>query len=94
MGLKKLGLSTRGLLAEGEDHERTSDDDDVVVVGKPDANGKMNKSKRRGRGSFGASKILGREELKRQTSEIVKDKENLHVRKVRPLSESLVLSLT
>ena len=40
------------------------------------------KRKKRGRESLSAAKHLGREELKRQTQEIIRDKENLHVRRV------------
>ncbi|KAG6872462.1 hypothetical protein C0995_009565 [Termitomyces sp. Mi166 len=80
IGLKKLGMSARGLLTEEDDHEGQSvaSEDDVVVVTASDA-GK--KGKRRGRESLSTQKILGKEELSRQTQEIQRDKENLHVRR-------------
>ncbi|KAG5646084.1 hypothetical protein DXG03_004507 [Asterophora parasitica] len=78
IGLKKLGMSARGLLTEDDDHEGQSvaSEDDVVVVdvGK--------KGKKRGRESLSTLKTLGKEELARQTKEIQRDKENLHVRRV------------
>ena len=39
--------------------------------------------KRRGRESLSTAKVLGKEELSRQKKEILRDKENLHVRRVR-----------
>ena len=79
LGLKKLGLNARGLLAEDE-HEGQSvvSEEDIVLV-----NELTPKAKRKPRGSLGAAKILGKEELKRQRSEILKDKENLQVKRVR-----------
>jgi len=80
LGLKKLGMSARGLLtAEDDDHEGQSEDD-MVVVGRQDPG--QRKGKRKGRESLAATKILGREELSRQRKEIMKDKENIHVRRV------------
>lgn len=81
LGLKKLGMSARGLLAEDEDHEGRSvtSEDDVVVVPRAEV-GK--KGKRRGRESLSTLKTLGKEELTRQRKEIQRDKENLHVRRV------------
>jgi mitochondrial division protein 1 len=83
LGLKKMGLHARGLLVEEEDHEGQSvpSEDDIVVVAKPDS-GKP-KRRRRGRESLGAGKVFGKEELTRQTKEIRRDKENVHVRRVR-----------
>ena len=94
IGLKKLGMNARGLLMDDEgdglgeeegdhDHEGQSvaSEDDIVVVGRADDRGR--KGKKRGRESLSAAKTLGKEELKRQTREILRDKENLHVRRVR-----------
>ncbi|KAG6820347.1 hypothetical protein H0H93_001792 [Arthromyces matolae] len=80
LGLKQLGMSARGLMTEEDDHEGQSvaSEDDVVVVTLGDT-GK--KKKVRGRESLSAQKILGKEELNRQTQEIQRDKENLHVRR-------------
>ncbi len=80
LGLKKLGLSACGLLSEEDDHEGQSlaSEDDVVVVRHPHKGGR-----KKGRESLSASKRLGREELTRQRKEILIDKENIHVRKVR-----------
>jgi division protein 1 len=79
LGLKKLGLNARGLLAEDE-HEGQSvmSEEDVILV-----NESTPKAKRKPRQSLGTAKILGKEELKRQRSEILKDKENLRVKRVR-----------
>lgn len=74
LGLKKLGMSARGLLTEEEDQEDV-EDDVVIVRGNPG-------EKKKGRESLSARKTLGREELTRQTQEIMRDKENLHVRRV------------
>jgi division protein 1 len=77
LGLKKLGMSARGLLAEEEDHEGRSvaSEDDVVLV-RPHA------GQRKGRESLSAAKKLGEEELSRQSQEILRDKENIHVKRV------------
>jgi division protein 1 len=79
LGLKKLGINARGLLVEDE-HEGQSvmSEEDIVLV-----NESTPKAKRKPRQSLGTSKILGREELKRQKSEIRKDKENIQVKRVR-----------
>ena len=81
LGLKKLGLNARGLLAEDE-HEGQSvaSEEDVVLV-----NETTPKAKRKPRQSLGTTKILGKEELKRQRSEILKDRENIKVKRVRYL---------
>ncbi len=81
MGLKKLGMHARGLLMdEDEDSSRSVSEDDMVVVNRADGKGK-----RRARESLGASVALGKEELGRQTEEILLDKENIHIRRVRAL---------
>ncbi|KAF9478726.1 WD40 repeat-like protein [Pholiota conissans] len=75
LGLKKLGMSARGLLgAEDEDNEGQSvaSEEDVVVVRHP---------KKKGRESLSVAKKLGIEELSRQTQEIMRDKENIHVKR-------------
>jgi division protein 1 len=93
LGLKKMGLHARGLLAEEEDHEGQSvpSEDDIVVVAKPDPGKAKRKAKKRGRESLGAGKIFGKEELTLQTKEIRRDKENVHVRRVRADSPSSLL---
>lgn len=85
LGLKRLGMHSRGMLGEEEEQDGDTSEDDVVVVGKPGANGKKAKTKRKGRQSLSASKHLGKDELVRQTHEIQRDKENIHVRRVRSL---------
>ncbi|KAJ6501552.1 WD40-repeat-containing domain protein [Mycena vitilis] len=77
IGLKKLGMNARGLLTEEEDHDVQSvtSEDDVVVVPRE------GKGKRRGRESLSAAKTLGKDELTRQSKEIMRDKENIHVRR-------------
>jgi mitochondrial division protein 1 len=82
LGFKKLGLNARGLMTDEDDLEDQSvaSEDDVVVVPRPGA-GKQ-KGKRRGRESLSTLKTLGRDELSRQTKEILRDKENIHVRRV------------
>lgn len=81
LGLKKLGMSARGLLVEEDDRDArsTTSEDDLVLV--PDVNARP-KSKKRGRESLSTQKTFGKEELTRQTKEIVRDKENIHVRRV------------
>jgi mitochondrial division protein 1 len=92
IGLKKLGMNARGMLMDDEgdglgdadhDHEGQSvaSEDDVVMVASMDDRGR--KGKKRGRESLSTAKVLGKEELKRQTKEILRDKENIHVRRVR-----------
>ncbi|KAI4519870.1 WD40 repeat-like protein [Schizophyllum commune Loenen D] len=81
LGLKRLGMDARGLLtAEEEEHDLASDDD-VVVVARHGGLGKGKKKRRRGRESLAATKVLGQDELTRQKNEILRDKENLHVRR-------------
>jgi division protein 1 len=77
LGLKKLGMSARGLLTEDEDHEEQSvvSEDDIVVV-------RPHPGPRKGRESLSAAKKLGKEELSRQSQEILRDKENIHVKRV------------
>ncbi|KAH7930577.1 Trp-Asp repeat-containing protein [Leucogyrophana mollusca] len=94
IGLKKLGMNARGLMQEGEeDHEGQSvvSEEDVVMVAQVDDRGKR-KARRRGRESLSAAKTFGKEELARQTQEIVRDKENLHVR--RSLINSDIVEIT
>ena len=82
LGLKKLGMSARGLLTEQEDHEDVEDvEDDVVIVVRENTG-----QRKKGRESLSATKTLGKEELTRQTQEIMRDKENLHVRRVSIVS--------
>ncbi|KAJ8481478.1 hypothetical protein ONZ45_g15304 [Pleurotus djamor] len=91
LGLRKMGRSARGMIGdedeEGDhvDHEGQSvaSEEDMVVVGKA---GK-GKRRRRGRESLSASKTLGKEELTRQRKEILKDKENVHVKRSLLISE-------
>lgn len=80
LGLKKSANTVRGLL-EDEDMvtAQASEGEDVVLVGKK--KGKW-KPKRRGRQSLSAGISFGTEELERQADEILRDKENLHVRRV------------
>jgi len=79
IGLKKLGMNARGLLTDEDDHSVASEDDVVVI---PRADAATRKGKRRGRESLSATKMLGKDELTRQRKEILRDKENLHVRRV------------
>ncbi|KAI0809213.1 WD40-repeat-containing domain protein [Irpex lacteus] len=83
LGLKKLGMGSRGLLMDEEehDHESVASEDDVVLVGSSAGKGKKGKSKRHGRTSLSAGVHLGKDELVRQTHEIERDKENIHVRR-------------
>ncbi|TFK76686.1 WD40 repeat-like protein [Pluteus cervinus] len=92
LGLKKLGMNARGLLAEDEDHEGQSiaSEEDMVLV--PRAENGKKKPKKRGRESLSASKTLGKEELSRQKKEILRDRENLHVR--RSLINSEIVEIT
>jgi division protein 1 len=93
MGLKKLGMNARGLLTEDDD-SGMSEDDLVIVARSNKSRGKQKektrlKGKRRARESFGATVSLGQDELKRQTQEILLDKENIHVRRVCGVSCSI-----
>ncbi len=85
LGLKRLGMSARGMMVDDEEHEIQSviSEEDIVVVG-----GKSSKH-RKGRESLSTVKRLGKEELVRQQEEISRDKENLHVRRVRSHSFTL-----
>jgi mitochondrial division protein 1 len=76
LGLKRLSLGARGLMAD----EEAESEEDVVVVGR-EQRGRHGR-KKRGRESLSANKVFGREELERQTREIARDKENIHVRTV------------
>jgi len=77
MGLKKLGMSARGMLTEDDVSEASHDE-----FGTPTRTIKGKGGKRKGRESLSANVKLGREELSRQKDEIILDKENLHVRRV------------
>ena len=81
LGFNKLGLNARSLLAEDE-HEGQSvvSEEDVILV-----NETTQKAKRKLRKSLGTTKLLGKEELRRQRSEILRDKENIQVKRVRSL---------
>ncbi|KAI0700448.1 WD40 repeat-like protein [Cytidiella melzeri] len=83
LGLKKLGMGSRGLLVDDDehDHESVASEDDVVLVGSSAGKGKKGKIKWKGRTSLSAGVSLGKDELLRQTHEIERDKENLHVRR-------------
>ena len=89
LGLKRLGMSARGMLGDDDDHESVASEDDVVLVGS--TLGKKTKGKRRGRQSLSASVVFGREELVRQSHEIEWDKENIHVRRVCGVNMLVVL---
>lgn len=80
IGLKKLGMSARGMMIEDEEERSITSEEDMVVVSRLDERGKR-KGKRRGRESLSSAKALGKDELRRQTQEIILDKENLHVRR-------------
>ena len=84
LGLKRLSLGARGLMQEDAESE-----EDVVVVAR-EQRGRHGR-KKRGRESLSANKVFGREELERQTREIARDKENLHVRRVCISPHSCVL---
>ena len=90
LGLKRMSLGARGLLGDEEDQdgESVASEEDMVMVGRSEQNGRRKKAKgkRRGRQSLSAGKTFGTDELVRQTHEIERDKENLHVRRVRRLS--------
>lgn len=83
LGLKRLGMQSRGMLADEEhDGESVDGEDDVVVVRSRGTSGKKGKGKNKGRPSLSASVMFGRDELLRQSQEIERDKENIHVRTV------------
>ncbi|KAJ7748496.1 WD40-repeat-containing domain protein [Mycena maculata] len=90
IGLKKLGMNARGLLTDDDDHDLQSvtSEDDVVVVPRD-----AGKGKRRGRESLSAAKTLGKDELTRQSKEITRDKENIHVRRSLIHNEITEISL-
>ncbi|RPD81608.1 WD40 repeat-like protein [Lentinus tigrinus ALCF2SS1-7] len=85
LGLKRMSLGARGMLGDEEDHdgESVASEDDVVMVGRSERTqrGRKVKAKRKGRQSLSASKHFGADELIRQTHEIERDKENIHVRR-------------
>ena len=79
LGLKKLGSNARGLLAEDEHGgQSVISEEDVILDSETTP-----KPKWKPRQSLNATKILGKEELRRQRSEIVKDKDNIQVKRVR-----------
>ncbi|KAJ3789717.1 WD40-repeat-containing domain protein [Lentinula aff. detonsa] len=92
IGLKKLGMNARGLLTEEDDHEGQSvtSEDDVVVVPRSDTT--LRKGKRRGRESLSAAKMLGKDELTRQRKEILRDKENINIK--RSLVNNEIVEIT
>jgi division protein 1 len=85
LGLRKLGMNARGLLSEDDEHDEQSvaSEDDVVIIRQS-----QTRPKKKGRESLSASKRFGKNELIRQRQEILVDKENIHVRKVRSSSYS------
>lgn len=83
IGVKRIGMGHRGLIGDEDEQESVISEEDVVLVGHSTSRDKKSKAKRkRGRESLSANILFGKEELLRQTQEIVRDKENLHVRKV------------
>jgi mitochondrial division protein 1 len=81
LGLKRLGMNARGLLNDSNyDSAGPEDSSAQVPKGRP----------RRGRESLAATVRLGREELERQAQEILLDKENLRVRRVRGARPALL----
>ncbi|EPQ60994.1 WD40 repeat-like protein [Gloeophyllum trabeum ATCC 11539] len=86
LGLRRLGMSARGMLMDEEEHESNHEsqsvasEDDIVMVGGRGRK-ERGRGRRRGRESLAAGKKLGVEELKRQSEEIKRDKENLHVKR-------------
>ncbi|KAF5392637.1 hypothetical protein D9757_002135 [Collybiopsis confluens] len=81
IGLKKLGMNARGMLMDEDDHEGQSiaSEDDVVLVPRLDTT--LKKGKKKGRESLSATKMLGKDELTRQRKEILRDKENIHIKR-------------
>ncbi|KAF9056430.1 Trp-Asp repeat-containing protein [Panaeolus papilionaceus] len=76
LGLKRIGLGARGLLTEEEEESQSvASEEDVVLV--KQTHGR----KKKGRESLSAAKMLGKEELTRQTQEVLTDKENVHVKR-------------
>lgn len=82
IGLKKLGMNARGLLTDEAEDDKlegqsvASEEDMIMIGGKMDRKGK-------GRESLSTSKTLGKDELVRQQKEIIRDKENVHVKRVK-----------
>jgi division protein 1 len=85
-------MNARGLLVDEDDHEGQSvaSEDDVVLVPRSDPT--TRKGKKRGRESLSATKMLGKDELTRQRKEILRDKENLHVK--RSLINNEIMEIT
>ncbi|KIK70369.1 hypothetical protein GYMLUDRAFT_65603 [Collybiopsis luxurians FD-317 M1] len=92
IGLRKLGMSARGMLMDDDEHEGQSvaSEDDVVLV--PRLGATLRKGKKKGRESLSATKMLGKDELTRQRKEILRDKENIHVK--RSLLNNEILEIT
>ncbi|KAF7306485.1 Trp-Asp repeats containing protein [Mycena indigotica] len=65
IGLKRLGMSARGLMTDDDEHDGHS----------------VEKESGGGRESLSTAKTLGKDELTRQSKEIIRDKENIHVRR-------------
>lgn len=88
-------MSARGMLMDEEEHESNHEsqsvasEDDIVMVGGRGRK-ERGRGRRRGRESLAAGKKLGVEELKRQSEEIKRDKENLHVKRVSAYDFSLI----
>ncbi len=83
IGLKRIGAGPKSYMADEEERESVISEEDVVFVAHSDARGRKSKSKRkRGRESLSANIVFGKDELLRQTQEIERDKENIHVRRV------------
>lgn len=74
LSIKRLGMQGRAMLTNEPHNQGTS---------------ARRRAARREGDALSASKILGKEELNRQRREILQDKENLHVRRVRPYLLSL-----
>ncbi|TFK57514.1 WD40 repeat-like protein [Heliocybe sulcata] len=91
LGLKRLGMSARGLLTEEEGHESVVSEEDMVMVGDRGRKERA-RGRRRGRESMAAGKKLGVDELRRQSDEIKRDKENLHVK--RKLINNEIVEIT
>lgn len=93
INVKRIGMGPRGLITDDDERESVISEDDVVFVGRSDRGRHLKAKRKRGRESLSANIVLGKEELLRQTQEIEKDKENLHVRRVCRISLSPILNL-
>lgn len=79
MGLKRLGMESRGLL--GEEEGASTDQEEVGLTGKERRRRKREKALGGGKKGDGI-RALGREELLKMEEEIGWDRENIVVRKV------------